>query len=583
MEKIKGATIVSHGITQQLCERIATRWLNGIAETNPAILAVFSDRDVRPYRDLLAWSGEFAGKYLTGAYFVWRQTGDGQLKAYVLNFIERLLKLQDSDGYFGCFSRATRFTGALPQTPDKRPWTWDLWGNYHIAFGLLLWHKAVGEERYFRAVEKLAELVRSSFYGEKENIVAAGCSEMNLAVYHLFGILYNATGEKKYFEFMRNIEEDMQRPESGNWLELLASGGRFCDSSKPRWESLHILMGFKEAYAATGDKKYLTALSRAVKSIFETDVHNTGGFSTHERAIGTPYENGTIETCCVVAFDALVLELYKLTGEPSLIDFLERAHYNAAMGAVSPSGAWATYDTPMEGEKFANFHGCDFQSRPGGPMLNCCSVNFPRGVAESEEWSVAEDEAGIYLNGFEPKEISREGLRLKIESNYPAENRILIFCEAEGEKKKIFLRIPDWSKNTRLVVNGEIRSVRSGEYVRLPQNCKAEFFPDFSVRFEKGGGDYSEKYSIFRGPVLFAWDVSFNPDFSDLNGGNGFTTAERLNELNLPVLRFSDFERAEYRKEEGKIEMILPGGAVLVDFFHAGETGGLYKTWLSVQ
>ena len=78
-------------------------------------------------------------------------------------------------------------------------------------------------------------------------------------------------------------------------------------------------MGFKEAYAATGDKKYLTALSRAVKSIFETDVHNTGGFSTHERAIGTPYENGTIETCCVVAFDALVLELYKLTGEPSLI------------------------------------------------------------------------------------------------------------------------------------------------------------------------------------------------------------------------------------------------------------------------
>lgn len=117
----------------------------------------------------------------------------------------------------------------------------------------------------------------------------------------------------------------------------------------------------------------------------------------------------------------------------------------------------------------------------------------------------------------------------------------------------------------------------------FPKIVKPNFFPDFSVRFEKGGGDYSEKYSIFRGPVLFAWDVSFNPDFSDRNGGTGFTTAERLNELNLPVLRFSDFERAEYRKEEGKIEMILPGGAVLVDFFHAGETGGLYKTWLSVQ
>ena len=586
MERLKTTYFRLSGETGKLCRNISDRWLKGIAETNPAILSMFADRDVRPYRDLLAWSGEFAGKYLTGACFVWRMTGDRALKRYVSGFIDRLLAYQDEDGYLGCYSRETRFTGALPQTPETRPWTWDCWAHYHIAFGLLLWYDETGKKAYFRAAERIAGLLMRTFYRGKPAISSTGSAEMNLAVYHLFAGLYNRTGEEKYLQFALETERDMAADGAGNWLEWAAGGNRFCDCPKPRWESLHIVMGFAEMYRATGRKKYLDALETTVRSILETDVHNTGGFSTREQAVGNPYENGVIETCCVVAFDALVLELWKLTGETALLDFLEFAHYNAAMGAVSPSGAWATYDTPMEGERFANFHGCDFQSRPGSPMLNCCSVNFPRGVAEMSEWAASEDERGIYINTFESGRFVWENGEVTISGNYPFGGRIKIVCRAPGEKRGIFVRIPGWSKRTVLRTEGRESVLPPGGYAPLPGKgtAEAELELDFSVRMLPGGGAYEGKVSLCKGPLLLAFDLADNPALAEKNGGTGFTAAERLAEMQVPELPLSELAEAEFVvKEGGRGELKLKSGPVLTDFYHAGETGGLYKTWFSVK
>ena len=52
--------------TGRLVSRVTDNWLLSIRETNPAILDMLRDRDLRPARHLNPWSGEFAGKYLTG-------------------------------------------------------------------------------------------------------------------------------------------------------------------------------------------------------------------------------------------------------------------------------------------------------------------------------------------------------------------------------------------------------------------------------------------------------------------------------------------------------------------------------------
>lgn len=63
------------------------------------MLEMFRDRNRQPLRDLLPWSGEFAGKYLTGAAQVLRLTGDGELKAYLQRFVRELFSLQAENGY----------------------------------------------------------------------------------------------------------------------------------------------------------------------------------------------------------------------------------------------------------------------------------------------------------------------------------------------------------------------------------------------------------------------------------------------------------------------------------------------------
>ena len=72
---------------------VTRQWLLPAPEANPAMLAMFRDRDRRPYRDLLPWSGEFAGKYLTGATAVLRLTGDPELKRHLERFVRDLIAL----------------------------------------------------------------------------------------------------------------------------------------------------------------------------------------------------------------------------------------------------------------------------------------------------------------------------------------------------------------------------------------------------------------------------------------------------------------------------------------------------------
>src|SRR5262249_35669696 len=82
-ERVPGAHFALEGPVRRYLEEITRHWLLPAPGANPAMLAMFRDRDRLPYRDLLPWSGEFAGKYLTGATGVLRLTGDPELRRHL--------------------------------------------------------------------------------------------------------------------------------------------------------------------------------------------------------------------------------------------------------------------------------------------------------------------------------------------------------------------------------------------------------------------------------------------------------------------------------------------------------------------
>ncbi|MBO5273218.1 MAG: glycoside hydrolase family 127 protein [Clostridia bacterium] len=557
------------GDTGKLIKHVTDRFLIGLRESNPAILTMLRDRDIKPYRAMLNWSGEFAGKYLTGAACCYRLNPDEVLLAEIGAFIDELLTYQDEDGYLGCFSKECRLTGAFSQTPDVIGHTWDSWAHYHLMYGLLLWYDITRNESYVKAVEKMAELFMNTFYNGKKTILSTGHPHTNLAVYHIFAILYSRTKDQRYLDFARLVEADTEGEGSLHFLSSADKGLSFWQFPNRRWEGLHVMMGFAEMYRITGEERYLRNASLILESTIITDVHNTGAFSTNEEAIGSPYRQGPIETCCVIAFNALAIELYLLTGKLEYIDFLERSHYNGVMGYFHPSGKWSTYDTPMDGAKCANYHSINFQCRPGSPELNCCSVNAPRGISEIGRWMICEDGEYCYLNTYESCEIfTSAGAKIIVSGDYPACGSVKISCS--GMTKPIALRIPTWAADAEVIVNGSSCTATAGEYLKLDFAESAEMILNlhFVPRFEEGGEDLTGKFSLFIGPVLYGMDNADNPTVD-------FESA---------VIGKDDVLSCKpQRMKDGSIRLILADGVVLKNFFHLGDEGSFYKTWLNIQ
>ena len=594
MNKISLKSLHLCGQSGQLAERIIHNWLIGIRETNPAILDMLRDRDFLPYRDLLPWSGEFTGKYLTSCAYMYQLTGDAELYQYIVRFVDELLTYQAPDGYLGCFAKDCHLTGAYSQNPAHTGLTWDSWAHYHMMVGLLLWYDLTQNESYFRAVEKIAALYMQKFYDGKPALISIGSTEMNLAVYHVFGMLYRRTKNPAYLYFAKKVEGDLADPTAGDYINYALNGYEYYQCLKPRWESMHIIMGIAEMYRNTGNDKYLEAVSQIFYSILKTDVHNTGAFSTDEQAIGNPYRNSNIETCCVVAYNALGVEIFALTGDLKVADFLERSHYNAVLGYNSPSGRWSTYNTPMEGVKCANYHSIVFQCRPGSPELNCCSVNAPRGVAMIADWMLTENDGNLCINFYEALHAQLEdGTTVDIMGDYPAENIVRIQINTQGARKKVLFRIPAWSKNTVISSNGEQFHPTAGQYFAIKKawNDEITIAFDFTPYTEDGGldtlyigdqqdnapglpqllhenSDYRGKKSIYVGPILYGLD----------NGDN-----HKIDFQNIPAVSHDALMAAKpTRQADGSIHLCVEQ-LLLKDFYHLGVSGAPYKTWLTVR
>src|SRR5439155_24169216 len=160
------------------------------------------------------------------------------------------------------------------------------------------------------------------------------------------------------------------------------------------------------------------------------------------------------------AWVALSVDMLRLTGDPLVADELELATFNAVLGAQSPSGRWWTYNTPMDGVRLASAHDIVFQARAGTPELNCCSVNGPRGLGMVGEWALMRGKEGVTLNYYGPGSMrfpTATGVVVTLiqETAYPVAGDVTVRLDAEKAAEFCLrLRIPQWSSQTRVAVNG---------------------------------------------------------------------------------------------------------------------------------
>ena len=76
-------------------------------------------------------------------------------------------------------------------------------------------------------------------------------AEMNMAPLHIFALLYQRTHEQKYLDFALKITNDLTIPGAGDYIRCAQEGLEYYQGPKPRWESLHIIMGIAALYAVS--------------------------------------------------------------------------------------------------------------------------------------------------------------------------------------------------------------------------------------------------------------------------------------------------------------------------------------------
>lgn len=568
------------GPLSERLDGIIRNWLIPAPDANPAMLEMMRLRDRHPpYEDPVPWAGEFVGKYLTSCVLFCRLSDDPGLREVTRRVMRDLIRTQADDGYLGPF-------------PDKHLLDrWDLWGHYHCLLALYHWHRDTGDAEALRAATRAADLICATFLDADKRVHDAGSHEMNMAVMHVLGLLYRQTRKESYLRLMREIEQDWQKPPAGDYHRLALQGVEFYQTPKPRWESLHPMLGLAELFRVTGDDSYRQSFVHWWKSIHRTDVHNSGSFSTNEQAVGNPFQPGAIETCCTVAWMMYSLEALRLTGDSRIADAVEHATWNAALGHQHPSGRWCTYDTPMNGKRLASAHSIVFQARPGTPELNCCSVNGPNGVGLIGQWAVLEGDEGLYLNYYGPGRtdvVLGDGSTWSFvqRTSYPVTGSVEIEVRPpRATTRPLYVRIPAWSAETRVSIDGApVEKVSPGTYLKIDRHWTPgdklllEF--DLSPRALRGDQHVQFNTSLFRGPILLTFDQKHNT-----------VDPAEVPELDLDTTKLEPLPADDPILTDRPLGPIVAVTAqavdgrriILCDFATAGAYGTYYRSWLPVR
>ena len=587
-------------------------WLLKAIDANPAIINIFHQRDLKPSLNIDVHSGEYPGKFLTGAVLCWNISHSNYLKIVIEKLIKEISIAQDSNGYLGPFSQKQRFFGKIKKfiqsdwvdlfmfqegssgihrllreirkTPIYESNVWDLWGHYHCMLGLWLWYCETGDKLAFKICIKAADLICDIFLDSKKNVYNTGAYECNMAIIHIFCLLYKRIGNPKYIKMVHKIENEWNTEGAGAYLNSAIEKKEFYEITKPRWESLHNIQALSELYYITGDQKYKEAFEHFYWSIVKYDRHNTGGFSSGEQARGNPYDPRVIETCATVAWIALSVDMLRLTGDSVVADELELSTFNAMLGAQSPSGRWWSYNTPMDGLRKAFYHDVNWQCLPGGPELNCCYMSGAKGLGMLSEWAFMISSDGIYINYYGPGAFklmspSTQYITLVQKTDYPKKGEISICINLnKSERFTLRLRIPKWSCKSNVMVNGKKeKNVMSGNYYSIDKIWKKgdliKLSLDMSFHFWKGRKECSGKTSIYYGPILLAYDRYFNKTITD----------------DIQIISLDRYKKIEIKKRHKLSPWILFKFAendgkdvILCDFATAGVNGSSYKTWLSI-
>jgi DUF1680 family protein len=467
----------------------------------------------RRRRENQCWQTEFWGKWFTSAAAACEYTGNQEWRARLGQSVQDILATQSADGYIGNYA------------PDSHLKAWDVWGRKYTLLGLLAWHHLTGDPATLQGARRLADHLIGEAGPGKADIVELGLYRgmASSSVLEPIVELYRSTRDSRHLRFAEHIVARWYSPRGPHLIEKALAGvpvaARFprpkkwwsWENGQKAYEMMSCYAGLLELYRETGWKDCLDAALRTYENIRDAEINVAGSGSADECWYGGKFRQAVpahhqMETCVATSWMQLCARLLRITGDARFGDEIETTAYNALLGAMTPDGSSFAQYSSLEGVRALGPSLC-------GMGLNCCVANGPRGIMLLPETAVMMHADGPAVALYSSGAWKLPVCRLEVKTDYPASGLVDLVLRPERPASfTLRLRIPAWSQQTSLKVNGAAAGgVEPGAWARVERRWKPG--DRVSLQLDVRGRllhetDSSRSYvAVARGPLALATDA----------------------------------------------------------------------------
>ena len=378
-------------------------------------------------------------------------------------WIESILKSQRENGNFG------------PSAETKG--TQDFWPNMIALWILQSYHEYTGDARVIDFMTRYFHFqltVPDELFMRKSWQHYRGGDNLWSVAW-----LYNRTGDAKLLELADKIHRN-----TANWTKA---------TELPTWHNVNVAQGCREPatyYLFTGDSNMMKA-SYNVQSLVRRSFGQVPGgmFGADENArIGFFDPRQGTETCGFAEQMASNEIMLLITGDPYWAENCEDIAFNSYPAAFMPDYKSLRYITSP------NMVMSDSENhKPGidnaGPFLamnpfssRCCQHNhgfaWPYYAEHLILTTPDNGAAAVLFNACEAQMKVADGKEIVIKemTDYPFDTQISFTVETNEETVKFpfYIRIPSWTRNASLKINGKATAVNteSGNYLCIHREWK---------------------------------------------------------------------------------------------------------------
>lgn len=564
------------------------------------------------------WRGEYFGKMMRGACFVFGYTKNSELYNVLRGAIVDVLDCADDNGAISTYGKENELCG------------WDIWCRKYVMLGM----------QYFLEIcddEKLADMIVNSLSSQADYLISKigpisdGKKPITKATSNWRGLnsssvlepivrLYNITQDEKYLAFADYIVSEGGTSVAN--IFRLAYENKLSPYQYPitkAYEMTSCFEGLLEYYRVKRIPWHKEALVNYATRLLETDFTIIGSSGcTHElfdhstvRQASSDNEKIMQETCVTVTLMKFSEQMTLLTGDSKYADAFEISFYNAYLGALNTedsidSAISATYpQAVIEPLCFDSYSSLTLGKRGngvGGLLLmpdlryyGCCACIGSAGVGLVSRMAVMMSPNGVVINFYEKGKIdltlpSGKELSLLIDTDYPRDGRISV-CVASttDEPFSLIFRNPSWSESTKVKVCGKSIDAQKG-YIKIERDWSVgdtvELELDMSIRTERPVSYdhdilmnkvvWQEDYIV---PTYVQEDPSARSRIAFHRGPLVLAASEKLGydvdrpfDFDLPVQNAKCVDIPEPHTIAVEIPLKIGRSVTLVDYASAGKT-----------